>query len=527
MLTDPQGKTVLKETGKMADLPGRNFSIQKPQLWWTHDHGKPSLYASVFQMKDNSGTVLSEVTQKVGFRRVRLVMHEGAWNKPDTFPKGRSNPPITVELNGRRIFAKGSNWVNPEIFPGILTRERYNGLLNLALKSNFNMFRVWGGGIVNKESFYELCDEKGILVWTEFPLACNNYEGTPHYLAVLKQESEAIIRKVRSHASHALWCGGNELFNSWSGMTDQSLALRLLNSQCYLFDPLTPFIPTSPVMGMSHGNYIFRYQDNGREVFQQMPRSVATAYTEFGMPGAASVELLKKIIPEKELFPPQRGTSWESHHAFGAWVGDTWLMKELLASYFGEALTLEELVAQSQWLQTEGYKCIFEEGRRQKPICSMTLNWCYNEPWITAANNSLISYPDIPKPAFYGVADACRPFLASARIPKFSWRGGEMFSCDIFILNDLYENIPSGVVTVKLKAAGQEVKLLSWEFKAPGENRNLQGPTVRGILPFWNTDRMELVLEVEGKPEYSSRYLLQYKQGFKPRSRTGTPRMNE
>jgi len=202
-------------------------------------------------------------------------------------------------------------------------------------------------------------------------------------------------------------------------------------------------------------------------------------------------------------------------------------MKELLASYFGEALTLEELVAQSQWLQTEGYKCIFEEGRRQKPVCSMTLNWCYNEPWITAANNSLISYPDIPKPAFYGVADACRPFLASARIPKFSWRGGEMFSCDIFILNDLYENIPSGVVTVKLKAAGQEVKLLSWEFKAPEENKNLQGPTVRGILPFWNTDRMELVLEVEGKPEYSSRYLLQYKQGFKPRSRTGTPRMNE
>jgi len=514
-LTDPQGKRVLKETGKISDLKNKHFQLDKPQLWWTHDHGKPLLYFSQFQLKDGNNKTLSEVSQKVGFRRVRLVMHEGAWSKPDTFPKGRSNPPITVELNGRRIFAKGSNWVNPEIFPGVITRERYNSLLDLALKAHFNLFRVWGGGIVNKESFYDLCDEKGILVWTEFPLACNNYEGTPHYLAVLRQESEAIIRKVRGHACHALWCGGNELFNSWSGMTDQSLALRLLNSQCYLLDPQTPFIPTSPVMGMSHGNYIFKYFDNGREVFQQMPRSVATAYTEFGMPGAASVELLKKIIPENELFPPKPGTSWQSHHAFGAWVGDTWLMKDLLKEYFGEAKTLEELVSQSQWLQTEGYKCIFEEGRRQKPVCSMTLNWCYNEPWITAANNSLISYPDIPKPAFFGVSDACRPFLASARIPKFSWRGGETFSCDLFILNDLYENIPSGVVNVKLKVAGQELKLQSWEFKAPGVNKNLSGPSVRATLPDWNADRMELVLEVEGQPEYSSTYLLQYRPAAK------------
>ena len=101
------------------------------------------------------------------------------------------------------------------------------------MKANFNIFRVWGGGIVNKESFYELCDEKGILVWTEFPLACNNYEGTQSYLKVLKQESEAIIKRIRKHPSNAIWSGGNELFNAWSGMTDQSLALRLLNSQCY------------------------------------------------------------------------------------------------------------------------------------------------------------------------------------------------------------------------------------------------------------------------------------------------------
>lgn len=511
-LSDPAGKVALIKSGELSGLPDEIIDLENPLLWWTHDHGIPNLYTSEFFLK-RGNKVLDRKVGKVGFRKIQLVMHDGAWNKPDTFPKGRSNPPVTIELNGRKIFGKGSNWVNPEIFPGIITRERYAGLIDNAVNAHFNVFRVWGGGIVNKESFYELCDEKGILVWTEFPLACNNYEGTPHYLSVLKQESEAIIKRIRKHASHAIWCGGNELFNSWSGMTDQSLAIRLLNSQCFLLDPKTPFLPTSPVMGMAHGNYVFRYLDTGEEVFQKMPRSAATAYTEFGMPGTASMELLKMIIPENELFPPKPGTSWESHHAFNAWQGDTWLMKDLLESYFGKADNLETLVRQSQWLQCEGYKCIYEEARRQKPVCSMALNWCYNEPWITAANNSLINYPNQPKPAFYEVANSCRPFLASARIPKFSWTEGEAFSAKIFILNDLYDNIPQGgIVSIKLRAEGKEIILHRWEFGRAENNKNIEGPAVQTVIPQWKTDQFELILEVEGNDQFSSKYLLQYKQ---------------
>jgi beta-mannosidase len=267
-------------------------------------------------------------------------------------------------------------------------------------------------------------------------------------------------------------------------------------------------------MGVAHGNYVFRYPDSGQEVFQVMPRSVATAYTEFGMPGASSAELLRRIIPASDLFPPRPGTCWESHHAFGAWQGDTWLMKDLLESYFGPAKNLETLVDQSQWLQCEGYKCIFEEARRQKPVCSMALNWCYNEPWITAANNSLISYPNQPKPAFHAVAKACRPFLASARIPKFSWIEGEAFTAQIFILNDRYENIPSeGVVRVKLKTGEREVELLRWRFAAADANRNIEGPTAKGVVPEGNSNRFELVVEVEGRDEYSSTYLLHCRRG--------------
>jgi beta-mannosidase len=511
ILRDASGKDILRSEGVFeGNHAVIHLKLSNPVLWWTHDHGVPYLYNSSFQLTDRSGKALQTSSSRLGFRRVRLVMNEGAWNEPAGFPKTRSVPPMQVELNGRKIFCKGTNWVNPEIFPGIITKDRYNELLDRAREINFNILRVWGGGIVNKESFFDLCDEKGILVWQEFPLACNNYEGTPHYLNILEQEAVSIIRRVKKHPSLALWCGGNELFNNWSGMTDQSAALRLLNSLCYRLDPETPFLPTSPVMGAGHGHYVFRDWQSGEEVFQEMVRAKFTVYTEFGMPSPASVSVLKTIIPVDELWPPKAGTSWESHHAYNAWIGNTWLCQDIIEDYFGASKSLEQLVANGQLMQGEGYKCIYEEARRQKPYCSMAANWCFNEPWPTAANNSLISYPNITKPAFYEVKNACRPVLASARLPKFRWKAGETFNAEIWMLNDLQEDVPAGKITVKIEAAGKQISILDWTYLHMDANTNQPGPTVRYKLPSWPVDRIKILLEVEGHPEYNSAYTLAY-----------------
>ena len=512
-LRSPAGKVLFNEKGNIEGGKLATVKLKAPELWWPHDHGSQPLYVSEVTVLDKKGNVLDSKKQTVGFRRARLVMNEGLWQEDIPFPKTRNKPPTTIEINGRRIFAKGTNWVNPEIFPGTITRERYNELLDLALEANFNTLRVWGGGIVNKEDFYELCNEKGLLVWTEFPLACNNYTDSPRYLKVLEQESEAIVKRIRKHPSNILWSGGNELFNNWSGMTDQSLALRLLTSQCYLLDPLVPFIPTSPVFGMGHGHYVFRDLDGVTEVYQWMPNSKSTAYTEFGMPGPSPVDILKTIIPENELFPPMPGTSWESHHAFGAWVGDTWLMKDFLKDYFGEAATLEELVSQGQWIQREGYKCIYEEARRQKPWCAMALNWCYNEPWPTAANNSLINYPARPKPAFYAVAASCRPVLASARIPRFRWKNGELFTADLFILNDKYEETGAGKMTVSFLSEGRKTVIGTWDYKSASPNKNIEGPSIEFQMPPFSKGKITLLLEVEGRPEWNSEYDLLFIEG--------------
>ena len=497
--------------------------LEQLKLWWPHDHGTPHLYNSALEVRNADNELLQIKEEYIGFREVKLVMNEGAWNEPQGFPKSRSVPPAQVEINGRRIFAKGTNWVNPEIFPGTITDERYDELTDRAVEANFNMLRVWGGGIVNKEAFYRLCDEKGLMVWQEFPLACNNYRSTPEFMEVLEQEAVSIIKALRNHPCITIWSGGNELFNSWSGMTDQSLALRKLNSLCLELDPNTPYINTSPLMGMGHGHYVFRDMDTGEEVYSMMERANFTAYTEFGMPSPSSIEVLKTIIPAGELWPPRPNSAWEDHHAFNAWGENTWLMQDMIEDYFGETRSLRDLVENGQLLQVEGYKAIYEEARRQKPYASMALNWCFNEPWPTAANNSLINWPDIPKPAFHAVSDACRPVLASARIKKLKWHEGESFETDLYMLNDRYSSIPPGRVRVKLVAGeNSELVLLNWDHRDLNPNENLAGPTARGILPKWNTDRFRLVLEVDGHPEYNSEYTLLYQPKQQPVSNPAT-----
>ena len=467
-LFDPEGKSL---------GTGPAFHIDQPRLWWCSGQGEPALY------RYTARSASHEVSGVIGLRRIRMVMNEGGWVEPVRFPKGRSVAPIQLELNGRRIFAKGSNWVNPDIYNGRVDAGRYETLLTLARDAHMNILRCWGGSGVYKRDFYDLCDRLGIMLWVEFPLACNNYEGTPHYLSVLEQEASAILRNLRSHPSVVMYCGGNELFNNWSLMTDQSLALRLLNKLCYELDRDRPFIMTSPIFGMGHGGYTFYDPDAQCDVFTLFQRSACTAYTEFGVPGVTDLENLRKIIPEDELFPIRDMGSWRLHHAFGAWGASRWLCMDVLTQYAQEPLdSIEKVVALSQWLQCEGYKAIFEEARRQAPYCSMAINWCYCEPWITAAGNSLITYPVQAKPAYYAVQEALRPVLASARIPKFDWSAGERFTAELWLLNDAPSEAHA-VVDVSVEIGGRLYPLLTWDSGTVPANQNQLGPTVNWILP--------------------------------------------
>lgn len=492
---DPDGNTVYQGTDT-------SFTLDNVRLWWCNGQGEPALYSWKAQTAD-------DIKQgKLGFKTVRLLKNEGTMGEPADFPKECYSAPMTIELNGRRIFAKGSNFVNADIFPAITEKSAYKKLVSAAKDANMNMFRIWGGAGLAKPDFYELCDEMGIMVWQEFMLACNNYEGTEHYLDVLQREATSIIKQLRSHACITLWCGGNELFNGWSGMDMQSLAIRLLNKLCYELDRTRPFLMTSPLNGVGHGGYLFLYSGN-KEVFEVLPQSHKVAYCEFGMPSLAPIDQIKQIIPKDELFPMTPTDAWIYHHAFEAWEKESWACLDILEKYFGKASSLEELISNSQWMQSAGYQCIFEESRRQWPYCSMALNWCFNEPWITAANNSLLSYPDIKKPAYYTVANSLQNVLITARIPKFSWQDGETLSFELWYLNDSTDAV-SDTVTAFLEIGDESYELLEWRTGDVDALSNKQGPTVNFKLPAVS-EAKEMKIILKTAADKNNSYRLVYK----------------
>ena len=157
-------------------------------------------------------------------------------------------------------------------------------------------------------------------------------------------------------------------------------------------------------------------------------------------------------------------------------------------------------------MQSEGYKAIYEEARRQKPYCSMALNWCYNEPWPAVSNS-------------------CRPFCTSARLSKFVWNEGEEFFAEIWLLNDKYEKICPGKLRIKLQAGNETIEILTWDTPTTEKNTNLAGPTARFKLPKWTVDKFKLILEVDENPEYNSEYTLLYRPKPEPKEK-GTAILN-
>lgn len=494
---DPSGSLVYSGSGAE-----QKFAVSDIQLWWCNNYGEPKLYSYKVLQDEN---VIFE--SKIGFKKIELVKAEGSWGEGLNYPMSRNTPPITVKLNNTVIFAKGTNWVAPEIFYGTLNYERYREQLEMVKKANLNFVRIWGGAIINKESFFEICDELGILVWQEFPLACNNYQTTDRYISVLKSEVSAIIDRLKKHVCLMLWCGGNELFNNWSCMTDQDAAIRLMNALTFENTPEIPYLPTAPVMGMAHGPYKFNMED-GSEIIERMSKSHNTAYTEFGGPGHSTQETLEMIGTKEQLWP------FEQHNEIVSAHCENW-NNISIERYFGEVQTLDEMIECGQFLQSVGQSFVFEEARRQKPYCSIVSNWCFNEPWPNTCNNSLLSYPSNVKPAYYSVANSCRSVLASARYRKLTYMANEILDFDVYLLNDSLKKIEDGTVSVYVQVGdGEKVFLLNWDYKDVAICTNAIGPTVRYQLPYVeDADTVKIILECG---EYSSKYNLLYRLPKRP-----------
>ena len=528
------GAVVASETKRGRDRETVSFTltVDDPELWYPRCYGEQPRYTLRV-----SGA--SSVERKLGFRRTRLVLNDGSTIFEAGFPKGPIAAPMQLEINGVKVFAKGSNWVNTEIFPSLATPERYDELIQLAYDNNMNMFRMWGGQYINHDYFYDKCDELGIMIWQEFMLSCNCYPDDDAYLDVLEKEASTIIESLRTHPCLAFWCGGNELFNSWSGMTLQAHALRLLDKLCYEHDRNTPFNMTSPLHGVSHGSYIkVVYPDaerragdlsHGHEFICDVKASKSTAYTEFGCNGASPKEYILKYIMDEQNYADcnEQNDIWREHHAFRAWNESCWIGIPDVIYFFGGYDGVDDLIEKSIYLQDLCYKTMFEEMRRQAPLCSMAINWDFNEPWPCAAGNSLVNWPAEPKSALSAVGEALRPTILSLELPHNRFLTGETMQASVWVLNDNASEAPAAAAEVYLISNGVKTKLADIATNSVEARKNGKFGGFEFIVPEDLSTRFTIALECTEHPEWNSCYDLVHNSVVKENSAIVTDSAND
>ena len=232
------------ETGKITrDI---TLLLSHVRLWWPNGMGEQHLYSIEISLMNHAGKVISKKELRYGVRDISIIQ-ESLNEKEKTF---------NFIVNGHPVFCKGWNWVPPDAIYARITPERYRELILTAVECNTNMLRVWGGGIYPDQSFFDLCDEMGIMVWQDFMFACGYYPDFDQaFCNEVQEEIDCIIRNFRNHASLVLWCGNNEnqqvheTVNKGGVHIGKKIFDEIIPAKLIELDPNTLYRPTSPFGG--------------------------------------------------------------------------------------------------------------------------------------------------------------------------------------------------------------------------------------------------------------------------------------
>ena len=228
------------KTRTVSLKPGTNsvtqeFVIRKPKLWWPAGMGEQPLYRVSVSADGQT------LEKKIGLRKIEVGEN------------------LAFKVNGKRVFAKGANWIPCDTEEEKQTPERYLDLLASARDANMNMIRLWGGGKFEKDCFYEICDSLGLLIWHDFMFACAMYPATEEFLGEVSAEITHQIKRLQSHPSIALWCGDNEGIDNYNKRiwkqnpelyrAEYEALVSLRGNLVADLDPERLYWPTSPCGG--------------------------------------------------------------------------------------------------------------------------------------------------------------------------------------------------------------------------------------------------------------------------------------
>ncbi len=471
--------TVTSPTGEVYSQQGSELTvtIPDPLLWWPSGYGDQPLYTvKAALMLD--GIPLDVWEKRIGLRTMGICREKDEWGES-----------FCHEVNGVKIFAMGADYIPQDNLLPRVNPERTRRLLEDAKLANFNCVRIWGGGYYPDDFFFDICDELGLMVWQDFMYACAYYDLTASFEDSITHETIDNIKRLRHHASLALWCGNNEM-ELFQAAAAQEFALKgtvsgfaphkphhmadyfklfehLIPKLLKQYDPQRFYWPASPSSGgsfdepndPSRGDVHYWDVWHGEKPFTEYRKFHFRYVSEFGF---QSFPCLKTV--ESFTLPNERNIFsrvMERHQRNGAANGK-------ILSYLSQTYLypngFDSLLYASQLLQADAIRYGVEHWRRFRGRCMGAIIWQLNDCWPVASWAS-IDYYGRWKALHYAAKRFFAPVLISAceenevtQNPKINefLRGAIERSVALCVTNDTLAQV-SGVVTWALRNADSSI----------------------------------------------------------------------
>ena len=381
----------------------KKFEIDNPPLWWPNGAGEQKFYTAEFDVNGE------KIVKKIGLRKVEVLNEK-------TVTNGKEELSLVFRINGRRIFMKGANWIPCSAYENEQTPARYRDLLESAKAANMNMIRLWGGGQYEKDVFYDTCDELGIMIWHDMMCSCAVYPGDDAFLGEIKAELEHQLRRLRDHASIAMWCGDNECLGAikWYEVSRKDPDFyrgewmkrsKMQGELVAKYDPARTYWPSSPCCGPGdfgdgwkedskgdmHNWDVWHENQPFAKYYEYHPRFCS----EFGFQSFPSMEIAETFASKEQIL--SRGPDFEWHQKN---PGGNERIRKTFARYFPEPKDVPSELLLSQFQQAMAIQTAVDAWRGEQPRCMGTLFWQINDNWPVASWSS-IEYGGKWKPLQY------------------------------------------------------------------------------------------------------------------------------
>ncbi len=414
----PFGETAICKTIEVTGK--KNFACfvnKSAKLWWPVDYGEQPLYNYRIEL-ERGGKIISVESGRFAYRSVSLKEE----------PKGDTLYGYQLQINGVDVFVKGSNWVPIECFTGVVKDDKYRRLTSLAKDGNFNMLRVWGGGIYEKDIFYDLCDELGLMVWQDMMLACADIaEDNAEWVNNMLAEVDYQVKRLRNHPSLVYWCGGNEKTGCYGRCITKGEFFTDVTMRGFVtnLDRTRPFAKQSPcswtdlgndtTSGETHHNSFETALSKGMDKYRELiAQSIVPFVSEAALMGPNSVETTSKIYPPDKLWPMNE--IWNDRlmkNPYGSSMM-TFADRELYyaETLYGKAKNLTDFTFKGMTAHAEGMRAEAEFTRSNKGVSSGFMNWMYSDIW-PQGTWATVDYYCEPKQVYYQMKRSYAPVLVT------------------------------------------------------------------------------------------------------------------